>query len=90
MDELSQQDFHYYMYFPIKLPKTASPVQCLSVLTNRGNLTYRKILEIRPVHMEPGGTNYTAVLLDTDTGQKIVLLAPEETNSWYFQIYDAK
>ena len=54
-----------------------------------------KIVEIRPVETEtPGSHKYTAVLLATSDGRKIVLLEPQTFNGkwhgWYYKTYDAK
>ena len=88
MDTVSNEGFSSYMFVPIKLSETASPEQCISNLTSRGDFQSPKILKTRQVHTSL--ENYTAVLLDTDAGQKIVLLHPEKTNAWYYKIYDAK
>lgn len=63
---------------PIMLPADATPEQCISALNNRGELHAQEILEIRPAHTS--FENFTAVLLDSDAGRKIVLLLPLGTN----------
>jgi hypothetical protein len=96
MDKVPYESVPSYLFAPINLPETASPEQCISVLTNRGDLHLRKIMEIRNAQTAPRRKNdvpvekFTAVLMDTDAGQKILLLKPMETNRWYFKIYDAR
>jgi hypothetical protein len=96
MDKLPYERVPSYLFNPIDLPETASPEQCISVLTNRGDLRPRKILEIRKTQTTERATDgnpierFTAVLMDTDAGQKILLLQPMGTNRWYFKIYDAR
>jgi hypothetical protein len=88
MGKVEQQSVPSYLVKPIELPDTASPEQCISALTIRGALHLPKILQVRQAHTSI--ENFTAVLLDSNDGQKIVLLRPSHTNSWYFRIYDAK
>src|SRR5262249_33570403 len=88
MVKVENQSVPSYVFKPIELPDTASPEQCISVLTSRGQLHLPKILQVRHAHASFG--SFTAVLLDSNDGQKIVLLRPWQTNGWYFRIYDAK
>jgi hypothetical protein len=77
-----------YLYTPISLAGSASPERCIAELANRGRLTNFKILEARDVVTTFG--HYTAVLVDADNRQKVVLLKPVKTNAWYWKIYDIK
>jgi hypothetical protein len=88
MERVEHERVPSYAFAPIRLPETASAEQCISYLTNGGGLRVQKILEIRQVHAL--NQNFTAVRLDTDAGQKIVLLKPLDTNKWYFRIYEAQ
>jgi hypothetical protein len=109
MHEVSHEDVPSYPFKPIELPATATPEQLVSALSKRSVLDLGhfdfgsyKILEVRPVETEspmPPDT-FTAVLLDTSLGKKIVLLRPLQhgtnllhgTNwtGWYYRTYDAK
>jgi len=58
-------------------------------------ITKYSILKMRPVQNPLNQSeHHTAVLLDTDAGQKIVLLHPMHNGSrwagWYYKVYDAK
>lgn len=100
MDKVPYESVPSYLFMPIKEPETASPEQLISILTSRGEFHNPKILQIRQVHTTPGPKdeipveNYTAVLLDTNPGRKIVLLKPLNTkpggDGWYFKIYAAE
>jgi len=104
MDYVSHEWIPSYLYMPIDLPATASPPQLISALKVRGEFDYAnvdggsiKIVETRSVHVAPPiAQAYTAVLLDTDHGQMIVLFQPEPLHpkgkwqSWYWKIYDVK
>ncbi len=94
MTELSHEGFTSYIFFPIELSKTASPQECIAVLTTRGNLSNPQFLEVRQLR-DSLEVAYTAVLLNTTSGRKIVLLRPDPPSKsgrdqWYFRIYDAK
>jgi len=88
MKRVESESVPSYLFAPIQLPTNATPEQCIAVLTSRGDVHVQKILEVRPAHTSQ--ENFTAVLFDSDAGQKIVLLRPLHTNDWYFKIYDAK
>jgi hypothetical protein len=100
MTKLSNQDVPSYPFKPIELSETATPDQLVSALSKRSVLelghldfTTYKILNIRLVH-DVFKKNYTAVLLDTNLGQKIVLFQALNFKGgwpgWYYRIYDAK
>jgi hypothetical protein len=78
--------------FPIiKLPATASTNEVLAKVLERQVDSY-KVLKIRQVHI-PGNLPdlYTAVLIQTSAGEKIVLFKYEgEAVGWWSRIYDAK
>ena len=102
MDYVSHESVPSYMFVSVQLPANATPQQLISALTVRGEFgrlnIYSgsiKIVETRSVNTAPPMLEaYTAVLLDTNLGQKIVLLQPENFKSgwhgWYWKIYDVK
>jgi hypothetical protein len=86
---------------PVYLPSSATPKEIISQLyqsrdTRYGNIiTNFQIIEIKAVQIPPfGNTNYTAVLMDTNLGQKITLLQYEQykdsMSSWWNKTFDAK
>ncbi len=83
--------------FPsLGLPATASTEQLVSRLFqmtgfDRGQVTTHRILKVRKVRI-PGDLPdiYTAVVIDTDLGRKIVLLKYEgPAAGWWSRVYDA-
>ncbi len=102
MAEVSKASVPSYMFRAIQLSATASPEQLISALIVRGDFEQKritgtsvKILQMRSVNTTPPmPQGYTAVLLDTNLGLKIVLLQPLSSNGkphgWYYRIYDAK
>jgi hypothetical protein len=100
MVQVAHETVGSYLFVPIDLPATASPEQLVSALSKRGDFGSRqiqsfKIVKIRPAQSGPDDwQRYTAVLLDTNVGQKIVLLrqelAKDKWYGWYFNIYDVK
>lgn len=101
VNKVSHESVPSYIFRPINLPATATPKELIAAIYKRGVVyspgfafaTY-EIVEVREVQIEPPRRKFTAVLLDTDLGQKIVLLQPlgNETNwhGWYYRTYDAK
>jgi hypothetical protein len=100
MDEVSHEQVVSYAFNPIKLPNSATPQQLITALSKRSapelgyfDFTSYKILQIRPVQTTPPFEKFTAVLLDTNLGQKVVLFRPmgNGTNSigWYYRRFDA-
>ena len=99
MAKVSHERVGSYLFTPINLPETASPEQLIAALYDRGHfhdehLTDIKIVEIRAVQTRPRderipAESYTAVLLDTSAGRKIMLFQPIK-GGWYFKMYDAK
>jgi hypothetical protein len=78
--------------FPIiKLPATALTEDVVSKVLERQFGSY-KILKIRQVHIQGSLPDlYTAVLVQTSAGDKIVLLKyGGEAVGWWSRIYDAK
>ncbi|HEY2328353.1 MAG TPA: hypothetical protein VGI63_00895 [Verrucomicrobiae bacterium] len=78
------------------LPKTASPEQVIkqvfhTAFFDKGQVTSYKILNIRQVHIQGVSPElYTAVLVQTNFGKKIVLLKYQEHfASWWNRVYDA-
>ena len=102
MHRVSHESFPSYPFKRIELPATATPEQLIAALSKRSVLdlghfdfTSYKISEIRSVQTEPPmSQTFTAVLLDTSLGQKIVLLRPMGSGTnfegWYYRAYDAK
>src|ERR1700722_13262197 len=100
--KVSHENVPSYPFKRIELPATATPEQLISALSKRSALdlghfdfTSYKISQIRPVLTEaPMSETFTAVLLDTSLGQKIVLLRPMQSGTnfegWYYRTYDAK
>jgi hypothetical protein len=88
--------FTSYPFSPIDLPATASSEQLISALSERGDFQKLHVTKVRIVLTRtvqtpediPPRWHHTAVLLESDAGQKIVLLRPLHSG-WYFKIYDA-
>lgn len=82
--------------FPaIDLPKTATPDEVLAQLFKmttfgESRITSFKILETKEVTIRgPLPDTYTAVLIDSDLGQKIVLFQHIKPHRWWTKVYDA-
>lgn len=79
--------------FPrLELLRTASvPDVVAMVLTkvgfDAGRVKTHRILETHVVGI--GGERYTAVLLDTDLGRKIMLLRYGSPSGWWSRVFDA-
>lgn len=90
MVQVAQESVPSYMFQPIDLPAKASPDQLISALSKRNDvywtgrkITTYKILKVRAAKSGPSDYNhYTAVLLDTNAGQEIVLLKPMTPHKW--------
>jgi len=82
-------------YPNLGLPATASTEQVVSrvfqmIGFDRGHVTSHKILKVREVHI-PGSLPdiYTAVLVETNFGKKIVILKyVRESVGWWSRVYD--
>jgi hypothetical protein len=78
------------------LPETASAEDVVSNVSKMQwhdkELKGYRILEIRQIQHPRYPTRYTAVLVQTDIGQKIVLFRYERDRwaGWWFRVYDAK
>ncbi len=59
------------LYQSVDLPQTASPEQVVQQVFQRAEVTSYKILKIRGIHMPE---LYTAVLAQTNRGEKVVLI----------------
>jgi hypothetical protein len=102
IDEMSHETVLSHPFRPINLLAAASPEQVVAALSKSGDMSWEvqritsyKIVEIRAVHSGPHDSQqYTAVLLDTNVGQKIVLLRPlhgkGEWSGWYHWTRDVK
>ena len=100
MYTVSHETVPSYMFVAIQLPAAASPQELIHALIVRGEFgsmqitsTSIKILQTRSVQTEPPmSEKYTAVLLDTNLGQKMVLFQPLSSkgkwDGWYWKIYD--
>jgi hypothetical protein len=83
--------------FPmLGLPETASIEQVVSETFkktgfDKGQVTSFKILRVRQVHIHGSLPDlYTAVLVQTDLGEKIVLLKYQgDAAGWWSRVYDA-
>jgi hypothetical protein len=75
----------------IELPATASTEEVVSKVLARQATSY-KILKVRYVHIQGSLPDlYTAVIVETDVGEKIVLFKYEgQAVGWWSRIYDAK
>jgi type IV pilus biogenesis protein CpaD/CtpE len=80
----------------VKLPKTASPEQVVeqvfqTATFEKGRVTSYKFLKVRQVHIQfYSPESYTAALVQTNFGEKIVLFKYEEDfGSWWNRVYDA-
>src|SRR6266496_2889907 len=74
----------------IHLPENASPKQVLDQVFqmtgfDRGHVKHYKILKVRRVHIDGG--LYTAALVETDLGKKIVLFS---AGGRWSRVYDTK
>jgi hypothetical protein len=82
------------MYSPMRLPRTASPEQLIARIIETTSFAGGKVktyqaAEVRMVRIS--GVPYTAVLIETNVGRKIVLLRYEEhVAGWWSRIYDVK
>ena len=98
MDYVSHEVVPSYPFVPIKLPETATPKQLMSALNARGDfqrsqINSFKIVKARKVNDALSG-EFTAILLDTDMGPKVVLVqhlnSRNKSDGWYWKIYDTK
>ncbi len=97
MTQVPFEDCPSYLFMPVDLPATAAPTEVIDALSKRGTfrddqITSFKTLEVRRVHSLQKGAEsvyYSAVLMDSNLGRKVVLLQPE-SHGWYYKIYDAK
>jgi hypothetical protein len=104
-EESSNQDFPSGMFMPIRLPATASAAELASRALGFEQLaTNCTVLETRQVRIHedsplpPELIKYTAVLVDTTSGRKVILLQFQQytkhTNSlpggWWSRVYDVK
>ncbi len=98
MAQLSEPRREEYAFVPVRLPVTASPQQLVTALADRGDLRQKQITSFTMSRTQPAHTtgpapveSFTAVLLNTDAGQKIILFRPlTGQTGWYYKIYDVK
>jgi hypothetical protein len=82
-----------YLYSPIMLPSTATATQLVGSLS--GQFTQMDIVDVRATQTRPRPGDeipvekFTAVLLQTEKGRKILLLRPDP-KGWYYKFYDAR
>jgi len=103
--ESSNPYFGNGLFVPIHLPATTSPEQLASAIFNRdsstsgnkANILETKKVQIRykdsPEDARPDACSYIAMLVDTASGRKVVLLQYHEGGSkglggWWHQVYD--
>jgi hypothetical protein len=84
----------YGIFTPVDLPASASPVEVISEYCDSayGDTTHR-IVTTRQVciGISMPADYYTAVLMDTVYGRKIVLMQYQESNAgWWCKEYDAQ
>lgn len=78
----------------IRLPADAKPDAVLAQAVkmigfDQGHIKTFTIQEIRQVQLNTGNTEtYSAALLQTDLGPKILLFKPENNNNWWTRFYD--
>ncbi len=95
MTQVPFEDCPSYLYVPVDVPTNSPPTDVLRALSKRGTfrdnrITRFTVLEVRRVHSAQEGAQdiyYSAVLMDTNRGRKILLLRPE-SNGWYYKMYD--
>ena len=91
------------MFIPIHLPETAPIAEVASRALGQ-SITNVTVLDTRQVHISYGDAdklfpqrirdfNYTAVLVDSSSGQKVVLLQFQQNSqhppgSWWSRVYD--
>lgn len=83
------------IYVPVKLPESASNEELVAAAFAVTALDLRgdwRVGEARPVHFEhtPEGEIYTAVVVETRLGQKIVLLQYQSKSGWWNRVFDAE
>jgi hypothetical protein len=85
------------LFKPVDLPPSATPAEVLfqvdklTGLYQGGKLTSYQIIEVRQVQIGSNqtGGKFTAVLLDTNLGKKIVLLQNQGSKTgWWSRVYD--
>lgn len=92
MASLQKVEFSSIPFSPIDLPTNTPPEKLIAALSNRGDFTNVTIIEIREVQDifdTSRGRHHTAVLLNSNTGQKIVLFQWQSVG-WEYEIHDAK
>lgn len=97
VDRLSSNGAWFNGYFPILgLPETVSTAQLVSKVfemtgfADNGRVRTCHISNVQRVHIKPFSPGlYTAVLVQTDVGEKIVLLKYEgQTVGWWSRVFD--
>ena len=93
----SHSMWHNGLYSPVKLSAAASTDEVLRQVFQKfismhgGHVGRHQILETRRVRIPTAGPSdaYTAVLVETDLGRKIVLLQYESPGlGWWSRVYD--
>ena len=88
----SRDDVPSYLFMPLDLPETAAAEHLVSALARRGELHGPVLMKVQQVQVRSG--RYTAVLLNSGDGKRVVLLRPLPGNGsfagWYYKIYDPK
>jgi len=83
--------------FPIiELPPDAKPDQVLAAAVkmtgfDQGHIKSCEILKVRQVELITGGKEtFSAALIKSDLGTKILLFKPEKNNRWWTRFYDVE
>jgi hypothetical protein len=90
--------WHNGLYSPVKLPASASTEEVLRQVFQQtlvglqgAHVGRHQVLETRQVRIPTAGPSdaYTAVLVETDLGRKVVLLQYESPGlGWWSRVYD--
>ena len=89
--------WHNGLYQPVSLPATASPDEVGTKVFQKyismhgSHVGRHEVLATRPVRIPKAGPSdaYTAVLVETNLGRKIVLLQHESPGlGWWNRVYD--
>ena len=82
------------IYPIIELPSDATPDQVLTAAVkmtgfDSGHMKSWRILDVRKVDLVTGGKEtFSAALVESDLGAKILLFRPERNGRWWTRFYD--
>ena len=96
VDRLNHQPLWINGMFPeLKLPKSATPeeviAECLKMVGfAKGHLKWHNVVKIREVDIATAHPmKYSAALIDTDSGKKIILFRFEGAR-WWTRVFDVE